>query len=109
MTSYVSFCVERQDLAELPRYTWVMHAIRGSQNITSNSIAWSFIPRGNDTHFTVVLLIRFGALAEIGAYQIPMLKPSRRSSKATTSPTYPTSVISSIGLKPSRPRSSPNS
>ncbi|MED6218620.1 hypothetical protein PIB30_028319 [Stylosanthes scabra] len=22
MTSYVSFCVERQDLAELPRYTW---------------------------------------------------------------------------------------
>ncbi|MED6113174.1 hypothetical protein PIB30_068412 [Stylosanthes scabra] len=29
----------------------------------------SFIPRGNDTHFTVVLLVRFGALAEIGAYQ----------------------------------------
>ncbi|MED6171780.1 hypothetical protein PIB30_043998 [Stylosanthes scabra] len=35
----------------------------------SNSITWSFIPRGNDTHFTVVLLVRFGALAEIGAYQ----------------------------------------
>ncbi|MED6170700.1 hypothetical protein PIB30_033466 [Stylosanthes scabra] len=29
----------------------------------------SVIPRGNDTHFTVVLLVRFGALAEIGAYQ----------------------------------------
>ncbi|MED6149197.1 hypothetical protein PIB30_060151 [Stylosanthes scabra] len=29
----------------------------------------SFIPRGNDTHFTVVLLVRFGALAEIRAYQ----------------------------------------
>ncbi|MED6125564.1 hypothetical protein PIB30_069667, partial [Stylosanthes scabra] len=29
-----------------------------------DSIAWSFIPRGNDTHFTVVLLERFGALAE---------------------------------------------
>ncbi|MED6158407.1 hypothetical protein PIB30_032486 [Stylosanthes scabra] len=36
----------------------------------SNSIAWSFIPRGNDTHFTVVLLVRFGALAEIRAYQV---------------------------------------
>ncbi|MED6205185.1 hypothetical protein PIB30_015523 [Stylosanthes scabra] len=33
-----------------------------------HSIAWSFIPRGNDTHFTVVLLVRFGALVEIGAY-----------------------------------------
>ncbi|MED6137031.1 hypothetical protein PIB30_061187 [Stylosanthes scabra] len=30
-----------------------------------DSIAWSLIPRGNDTHFTVVLLERFGALAEI--------------------------------------------
>ncbi|MED6119571.1 hypothetical protein PIB30_013005 [Stylosanthes scabra] len=30
--------------------------------------SWSFIPRGNDTHFTVVLLVRFGALAEIGVY-----------------------------------------
>ncbi|MED6209623.1 hypothetical protein PIB30_056514 [Stylosanthes scabra] len=29
----------------------------------------SFIPRGNDIHFTVVLLVRFGALAKIGAYQ----------------------------------------
>ncbi|MED6145112.1 hypothetical protein PIB30_021921 [Stylosanthes scabra] len=28
----------------------------------------SFIPRGNDIHFTVVLLVRFGALAEIGVY-----------------------------------------
>ncbi|MED6126972.1 hypothetical protein PIB30_083630 [Stylosanthes scabra] len=28
-------------------------------------IAWSFIPRGNDTHFTVVLLERFGALADL--------------------------------------------
>ncbi|MED6183520.1 hypothetical protein PIB30_038642 [Stylosanthes scabra] len=27
-------------------------------------IAWSFIPCGNDTHFTVVLLERFGALAD---------------------------------------------
>ncbi|MED6224301.1 hypothetical protein PIB30_082687 [Stylosanthes scabra] len=34
------------------------------------SIAWSFIPRGNDTNFIVVLLVRFGALAEIGAYQV---------------------------------------
>ncbi|MED6112701.1 hypothetical protein PIB30_063934 [Stylosanthes scabra] len=34
-----------------------------------DSIAWSFIPRGNDTHFTVVLLVPFGALAEIRAYQ----------------------------------------
>ncbi|MED6195687.1 hypothetical protein PIB30_040367 [Stylosanthes scabra] len=38
-----------------------------SITLISNSIAWSFIPRGNDTHFTVVLLVRFGALAEIGA------------------------------------------
>ncbi|MED6211876.1 hypothetical protein PIB30_077806 [Stylosanthes scabra] len=37
------------------------------------SIAWSFIPRGNDTHFTVVLLVRFGALAEIRAYQPPLM------------------------------------
>ncbi|MED6196221.1 hypothetical protein PIB30_045403 [Stylosanthes scabra] len=36
----------------------------------ADSIAWSFIPRENDTHFTVVLLVRFGALAEIGAYQV---------------------------------------
>ncbi|MED6173861.1 hypothetical protein PIB30_063607 [Stylosanthes scabra] len=50
--------------------------------LISNSIAWSFIPRGNDTHFTVVLLVRFGALAEIGVYQdphhlfgVPRLKP----------------------------------
>ncbi|MED6125360.1 hypothetical protein PIB30_067817 [Stylosanthes scabra] len=35
-----------------------------------DNIAWSFIPRGNDTHFTVVLLERFGALAKIGAYQV---------------------------------------
>ncbi|MED6225580.1 hypothetical protein PIB30_094948 [Stylosanthes scabra] len=41
-----------------------------SITLISNSIAWSFIPRGNDTHFTVVLLVRFGALAEIGAYQL---------------------------------------
>ncbi|MED6172646.1 hypothetical protein PIB30_051943 [Stylosanthes scabra] len=33
-------------------------------------IAWSLISRGNDTHFTVVLLVRFGALAEIGAYPV---------------------------------------
>ncbi|MED6195712.1 hypothetical protein PIB30_040569 [Stylosanthes scabra] len=30
----------------------------------NDSIAWSLIPRGNDTHFTVVLLERFGILAE---------------------------------------------
>ncbi|MED6224641.1 hypothetical protein PIB30_086120 [Stylosanthes scabra] len=41
-----------------------------SITLISNSIAWSFIPRGNDTHFTVVLLVRFGALAEIGVYQV---------------------------------------
>ncbi|MED6220961.1 hypothetical protein PIB30_049847 [Stylosanthes scabra] len=45
----------------------------GSDELVSGKleecIAWSFIPRGNDTHFTVVLLVRFGALAEIGAYQ----------------------------------------
>ncbi|MED6129460.1 hypothetical protein PIB30_108173, partial [Stylosanthes scabra] len=29
-----------------------------------DSIAWSFIPRGNDTHFTVVLLVRFGIFAD---------------------------------------------
>ncbi|MED6219634.1 hypothetical protein PIB30_037607, partial [Stylosanthes scabra] len=29
-----------------------------------DSIAWSFIPRGNDIHLTVVLLERFGALAD---------------------------------------------
>ncbi|MED6161043.1 hypothetical protein PIB30_056991 [Stylosanthes scabra] len=45
-----------------------------SEELTSSASeewkeAWSFISRGNDTHFTVVLLIRFGALAEIGAYQ----------------------------------------
>ncbi|MED6121841.1 hypothetical protein PIB30_033856 [Stylosanthes scabra] len=40
-----------------------------SIDLLSNSIDWSFIPRGNDTHFTVVLLVRFGELAEIGAYQ----------------------------------------
>ncbi|MED6127183.1 hypothetical protein PIB30_085671 [Stylosanthes scabra] len=40
------------------------------RNKLIDSIAWSFIPRGNDTHFTVVLLVRFGALAEIGAYQV---------------------------------------
>ncbi|MED6108112.1 hypothetical protein PIB30_020382 [Stylosanthes scabra] len=33
-------------------------------NPIQDSIAWSFIPRGNDTHFTVVLLERFGILAE---------------------------------------------
>ncbi|MED6134292.1 hypothetical protein PIB30_035665 [Stylosanthes scabra] len=32
-----------------------------------DSIAWSFIPRGNDTHFTVVLLEQFGALADLDA------------------------------------------
>ncbi|MED6132554.1 hypothetical protein PIB30_020038 [Stylosanthes scabra] len=32
-----------------------------------DSIDWSFIPRGNDIHFTVVLLERFGALADFYA------------------------------------------
>ncbi|MED6209827.1 hypothetical protein PIB30_058385 [Stylosanthes scabra] len=41
-----------------------------SIDFISNSIAWSFIPRGNDTHLTVVLLVRFGALADIGAYHL---------------------------------------
>ncbi|MED6205612.1 hypothetical protein PIB30_019362, partial [Stylosanthes scabra] len=35
-----------------------------------DSIAWSVIPRGNDTHFTVVLLERFGALADLHASKI---------------------------------------
>ncbi|MED6127722.1 hypothetical protein PIB30_090831, partial [Stylosanthes scabra] len=39
------------------------------------SIAWSFIPRGNDTHFTVVLLVRFGALVEIRAYDAAVKDP----------------------------------
>ncbi|MED6208693.1 hypothetical protein PIB30_047678 [Stylosanthes scabra] len=47
-------------------------------------IAWSFIPRGNDTHFTVVLLVRFGILAEMGAYQISMnQEASQIANKAT--------------------------
>ncbi|MED6170893.1 hypothetical protein PIB30_035470 [Stylosanthes scabra] len=39
-----------------------------ASSASEECIAWSFIPRGNDTHFTVVLHVRFGALAEIGAY-----------------------------------------
>ncbi|MED6139417.1 hypothetical protein PIB30_083665 [Stylosanthes scabra] len=46
-----------------------------SIDLITNSIAWSFFPRGNDTHFIVVLLVRFGALAEIGAYHPPYSKP----------------------------------
>ncbi|MED6218744.1 hypothetical protein PIB30_029322 [Stylosanthes scabra] len=33
-----------------------------ASSASEECIAWSFIPRGNDTHFTVVLLVRFGAL-----------------------------------------------
>ncbi|MED6195411.1 hypothetical protein PIB30_037691, partial [Stylosanthes scabra] len=43
-----------------------------------DSIAWSFIPRGNDTHFTVVLLVRFGALADYQSVSVPrVLRPIR--------------------------------
>ncbi|MED6221545.1 hypothetical protein PIB30_055841 [Stylosanthes scabra] len=43
-------------------------AVRARQERGADACAsWPFIPRGNDTHFIVVLLVRFGALAEIGA------------------------------------------
>ncbi|MED6181862.1 hypothetical protein PIB30_023223 [Stylosanthes scabra] len=45
-----------------------------------DSIAWSFIPRGNDTHLTVVLLEQFGALAEIRAVK-GMEKSMRKAKK----------------------------
>ncbi|MED6224458.1 hypothetical protein PIB30_084232 [Stylosanthes scabra] len=38
-------------------------------------IAWSFIHRGNDTHFTVVLLERFGALADLHVITPPTPPP----------------------------------
>ncbi|MED6145359.1 hypothetical protein PIB30_024405 [Stylosanthes scabra] len=55
-------------------YALALKGKTSSKLLTSHSIIVitillgpSFIPRGNDTHFTVVLLVRFGALAEIGA------------------------------------------
>ncbi|MED6124819.1 hypothetical protein PIB30_062487 [Stylosanthes scabra] len=55
------------------------------------SIDWSFIPRGNDTRFTVVLLVRFGALAEIRVYQSAKGTCSSRRSVASKSLRVPKS------------------
>ncbi|MED6134004.1 hypothetical protein PIB30_033528 [Stylosanthes scabra] len=52
-----------------------------ASSASEECIAWSFIPRGNDTHFTVVLVVRFGALAEIGAYQFIGVEKSMRKAK----------------------------
>ncbi|MED6169530.1 hypothetical protein PIB30_022157 [Stylosanthes scabra] len=79
------------NLALIPRYTWEEWCHMWDKNIKVHNSTESpihkanldrasmynvedhtlnsFIPRGNDTHFTVVLLVRFGALAEIRAYQ----------------------------------------
>ncbi|MED6194583.1 hypothetical protein PIB30_029961 [Stylosanthes scabra] len=54
-----------------------------------DSNAWSFIPRGNDTHFTVVLLERFGALAEIITHHSPRLVALRSQEAAHLQPQAP--------------------
>ncbi|MED6185343.1 hypothetical protein PIB30_056097 [Stylosanthes scabra] len=47
----------------------VLYVAQQRHTCSLDSIAWSFISRGNDIHFTVVLLVQFGALVEIRVYQ----------------------------------------
>ncbi|MED6147297.1 hypothetical protein PIB30_042904 [Stylosanthes scabra] len=64
-TSYVRGWRPSSHLRQRP------HVIRGVETlyVEPGRSLLSFIPRGNDTHFTVVLLVRVDALAEIRAYQ----------------------------------------